>query len=127
LSIELRELLACHWLALPSADKSAFSGASDVKNVRTDDQQSDRTDERRPPSRHLDNPAPVSRTCSAARSRAGKTWLKAGTNRGIKAIGQLIVEFCDSAIHFAYPPDNVPDEDEPKSAIDELHHVFFVS
>jgi len=47
--------------------------------------------------------------------------------RIIAAIGRLIVEFCDSAIDFAYPPDNVPDEDEPKSAIEELHHVFFVS
>jgi len=47
--------------------------------------------------------------------------------RAISAIGRLIVEFCDSAIDFAFPPDNVPDEDEPKSAIQELHHVFFVS
>jgi len=47
--------------------------------------------------------------------------------RFFRAIGRLIVEFCDSAIDFAYPPDNVPDEDEPKSAIEDLNHVFFVS
>jgi hypothetical protein len=48
--------------------------------------------------------------------------------RFFRAIGRLIVEFCDSAIDFAYPPGNVPDaDDEPKSAVEELHHVFFVS
>jgi len=41
------------------------------------------------------------------------------------AIGRLIVEFCDSAIDFAYPPDNVPDDSEPKSAVEELRHVFW--
>ena len=30
--------------------------------------------------------------------------------------------FWEAAMDFAFPPDNVADEDEPKSAIEELPH-----
>jgi|Marorgknorr_s2lv_3_1036020.scaffolds.fasta_scaffold152606_1 hypothetical protein len=47
--------------------------------------------------------------------------------RILNAIDRLILWFHNAAIDFAYPPDNVADDDEPKSAVEELHHVFFVS
>jgi len=41
----------------------------------------------------------------------------------IHAIGRAVRWFWEAAIDFAFPPDNVADEDEPKSAIEELHYV----
>jgi hypothetical protein len=38
----------------------------------------------------------------------------------------LVVWFHDAAIDFAFPLDNVAHDDEPTSAIEELHHVFYV-